>query len=145
MISGVKILKKSILPDNRGKIMHIIKSTDNFLENFGEVYCSTIYPNIVKGWHSHRCVTINYFVLIGSINFVLFDNRNGSSTKNQIQEIPMGQANNVLVSVPPLVWNGFKCTGLKEAFVLNIQNKPYNDNEVERLDPYKNDLINYNW
>ena len=88
-------------------------------------------------------MTINYFVLSGSIKFVLFDNRKNSTTKNQIQEIMMGDNNNVIVSVPPNVWNGFKCVGLKESYVLNIQDKPYDENEVSRLDPHDNEVINY--
>ena len=75
MISGVKILKKSIIADERGKIMHVLRSTDELLTTFGEVYCSTIFPNTIKGWHLHKCVTINYFVLSGNIKFVLYDNR----------------------------------------------------------------------
>ena len=145
MISGVKIIKKSIIADDRGRIMHVLRSTDNLLKDFGELYCSTVYPKIVKGWHLHKCVTINYFVLSGNIKFVLYDNREGSVTQNKIQEIIMGSSNNVLVSVPPFIWNGFKCLSDKESFVLNIQNKPYNDNEVLRVDPHKNDLIKYNW
>ena len=145
MISGVKIIKKSIIADDRGRIMHVLRSTDNLLKDFGELYCSTVYPKIVKGWHLHKFVTINYFVLSGSIKFVLFDNRKNSATKNQIQEIMMGDTNNVIVSVPPNVWNGFKGVGLKESYVLNIQDKPYDENEVSRLDPHDNALINYDW
>ena len=125
--------------------MHVLRSTDNLLKDFGELYCSTVYPKIVKGWHLHKFVTINYFVLSGSIKFVLFDNRKNSATKNQIQEIMMGDTNNVIVSVPPNVWNGFKGVGLKESYVLNIQDKPYDENEVSRLDPHDNALINYDW
>ena len=145
MISGVKIIKKSIIADDRGRIMHVLRSTDNLLKDFGELYCSTVYPKIVKGWHLHKFVTINYFVLSGSIKFVLFDNRKNSATKNQIQEIMMGDTNNVIVSVPPNVWNGFKGVGLKESYVLNIQDKPYDENEVLRLDPHDNAVINYDW
>ena len=145
MISGVKIIKKSIKADDRGRIMHVLRSTDNLLKDFGELYCSTVYPKIVKGWHLHKFVTINYFVLSGSIKFVLFDNRKNSATKNQIQEIMMGDTNNVIVSVPPNVWNGFKGVGLKESYVLNIQDKPYDENEVSRLDPHDNAVINYDW
>ena len=87
MISGVKIIKKSIIADDRGRIMHVLRSTDNLLKDFGELYCSTVYPKIVKGWHLHKFVTINYFVLSGSIKFVLFDNRKNSTTKNQIARL----------------------------------------------------------
>ena len=34
MISGVKLLKKSIIADDRGRIMHVLRSTDNLLKDF---------------------------------------------------------------------------------------------------------------
>ena len=145
MIVGVKINKRSVYSDERGRIIHMLKSTDSLLDSFGEIYCSTIFPAVVKGWHLHKSVTINYFVIRGNIKFVLYDGREGSSSQNQIQEIIMGESNNVIVSVPPNIWNGFKCISLKESYVVNIQNKPYDENEVLRMDPYGNDIIRYNW
>ena len=100
----------------------MLKSNEGILDEFGEIYCSTIYPRVVKGWHLHTRVTINYTVLKGNIKFVLYDGRDRSSTKNQIQEIILGDSNHIMVSVPPKIWNGFMCIGSEEAFVINIQN-----------------------
>jgi dTDP-4-dehydrorhamnose 3,5-epimerase len=75
MINGVIITPLKKIPDDRGKILHIMKNTDSCFEAFGEVYCSTIYPKVVKGWHLHKIMTLNYVVLKGKIKFVLFDAR----------------------------------------------------------------------
>ena len=144
MIEGVKIFDRSIISDDRGRIIHMLKSNEGILDEFGEIYCSTIYPRVVKGWHLHTRVTINYTVLKGNIKFVLYDGRDRSSTKNQIQEIILGDSNHIMVSVPPKIWNGFMCIGSEEAFVINIQNKPYNESEVTRVDPHNNN-IDYIW
>ena len=53
MIKDVIIKKMKKIPDDRGKILHIMKSSDSEYDKFGEVYCSKIYPKIVKGWHLH--------------------------------------------------------------------------------------------
>jgi len=42
MIEGVKIVPLKIFPDERGAIMHGVRS-DNILNPFGEVYFSKIY------------------------------------------------------------------------------------------------------
>lgn len=145
MIEGVQITSRKVIPDDRGKIMHIMKSSDNQFNTFGEVYCSTIYPGIVKGWHMHKKMTLNYVVLKGNIKFVLYDDRPESKTYQQIQEIIIGETQYVMVTVPPFVWNGFKGIGLEEAFVINFTDIPHDQEEIVRMDPHQNDLINYDW
>jgi dTDP-4-dehydrorhamnose 3,5-epimerase len=46
MIQGVQIAARKVIPDDRGKIMHIMKSADEQFKTFGEVYCSTVYPGV---------------------------------------------------------------------------------------------------
>jgi dTDP-4-dehydrorhamnose 3,5-epimerase len=145
MIEGVQITSRKVIPDDRGKIMHIMKSSDNQFNTFGEVYCSSIYPGVVKGWHMHKKMTLNYVVLKGNIKFVLYDDRPDSNTYKQIQEIVIGENQYVMVTVPPFVWNGFKGIGLEEAFVINFTDIPHNPDEIVRMDPHQNGIIKYNW
>ena len=145
MIEGVQITLRKVIPDDRGKIMHIMKSSDDQFITFGEVYCSTIYPGTVKGWHLHKRMTLNYIVLKGNIKFVLYDDRPGSTTYQQIQEIVIGENQYVMVTVPPFVWNGFKGIGLEEAFVINFTDIPHDPDEIVRMDPHQNEMIKYNW
>lgn len=145
MIEGVQITSRRIIPDDRGKIMHIMKSSDIQFNTFGEVYCSTVYPGVVKGWHMHKKMTLNYVVLKGNIKFVLYDDRPESKTYKQIQEIIMGENQYVMVTVPPFVWNGFKGIGTEEAFVINFTDIPHDAEEIVRMDPHQNGMITYNW
>src|SRR3546814_2698086 len=73
----------------------------------------------IKGWQIHKEVVLNYSVPHGNIKFVLYDDREGSPTKGQIQEVFLGPDNYCLVTVPPLVWNGFKGIGHEMALVAN--------------------------
>ena len=125
MINGVIVTPLRRIPDDRGKIMHIMKSSDQDFHSFGEVYCSTVYPGVVKGWHLHKEMTLNYVVLKGKIKFVLYDGRKDSSTYGETQEIYIGEDNYVRVTVPPFVWNGFMGLGLEEAFVINFTDIPH--------------------
>lgn len=145
MINGVIIKQLGRIPDDRGKILHIMKRSDDEFKTFGEVYCSTIYPGIVKGWHLHKEMTLNYVVLKGKIKFVLYDAREESPTFGKIQEIIIGEENYIRVTVPPMVWNGFKGVGLKESYVINFTDIPHDPNEIVRMDPHDNDTIKYNW
>jgi dTDP-4-dehydrorhamnose 3,5-epimerase len=145
MIKGVEVTNRRIIPDDRGKIMHIMKSTDPQFNTFGEVYCSTVYPGIVKGWHMHKEMTLNYVVLKGNIKFVLYDGRKDSPTYKEIQEVIIGENQYLMVTVPPFVWNGFKGIGLEEAIVINFTDIPHSAEEIVRMDPHHNDLISYDW
>ena len=81
----------------------------------------------------------------GKIKFVLFDSRKDSPTYGKIQEIYIGDDNYVRVTVPPLIWNGFMGTGLEESYVINFTDIPHDPNEIKRMDPHNNDIIDYDW
>ena len=51
MINGVQVIKLKQINDERGKIMHMLKSTDEHYNKFGEIYFSCAWPGTVKAWH----------------------------------------------------------------------------------------------
>ena len=135
MIDGVSVHQLQQIPDERGKIMHMLRSDDPYFERFGEIYFSVVYPGVVKGWHLHQVMTLNYAVVTGSVKLVLYDNRPASPTQGEFTELFPSEANYVLVTVPPLVWNGFKGVGTDAAIVANCATHPHDPDEIERLDP----------
>lgn len=143
-IHDVIITPLKRFPDERGTVMHIMKACEPGFKGFGEVYCSTIYPGVVKGWNLHSRVTLNYVVLAGMIKFVLYDDREGSPTRGEVREIFMGDRNYVRVTVPPGIWSGFQGIGMETAIVCNIIDEPHDPAEAEHCDPYNNS-IPYNW
>lgn len=144
MIAGVQITTLKQISDERGKIMHMLKNTDPYFKKFGEIYFSTVYPQAIKGWHIHEKMTLNYAVVVGMIKLVLYDDRNDSPTRREIMEIFIGQDNYQLVTIPPLVWNGFKGISIQPAVVANCSNIPHDLEEIKRLDPFSSQ-IPYNW
>ncbi len=144
MIEGVLIHPLRQIPDERGKVMHMLRTDDPHFEQFGEIYFSVVYPGVIKGWHLHKRMTINYAVPFGSIKLVLYDDREGSATRGETQEIFLGESNYALVRVPPNVWNGFKGIGLTQAVVANCATIPHDPAEIVRLDPFSK-KIPYDW
>jgi dTDP-4-dehydrorhamnose 3,5-epimerase len=144
MIDGVKIIPLKQILDERGKIMHMLRCNDEHFQSFGEIYFSCIYPGAIKGWHIHKEMTLNYAVPHGNIKFVLYDDRKNSQTKGELMELFLGPDNYCLVSVPPMVWNGFKGVGNEMAIVANCSSIPHDSNEIDRLDPFDKS-IPYNW
>ena len=144
MIDGVAIHPLRQIPDERGKVMHMLKSTDPHFDRFGEIYFSMVYPYVVKGWHRHSRMTIHYAVPVGMIKLVLYDDRPDSRTRGEIQELFIGDSNYCLVKVPPMIWNGFKGIAAGPALVANCATIPHDPAEIERLDPFKSH-IPYDW
>ncbi|GFP23902.1 dTDP-4-dehydrorhamnose 3,5-epimerase, partial [Candidatus Hakubella thermalkaliphila] len=108
MIDGVKIKKLRVIPDERGFLMEMLRSDDEIFEKFGQVYVTAGYPGVVKGWHYHRKQTDYFTVVKGMAKVVLYDGREGSPTHGEINEFFMGDMNQILLKIPPLVMHGFK-------------------------------------
>ncbi len=144
MIDGVQVVPLRKIPDERGTIMHMLRSSDPHFEQFGEIYFSVVNPGVIKAWHLHKEMILNYAVISGMIKFVLYDDRDHSPTRGEVQEIFIGDNNYVLVKVPPMVYNGFKGIGMQPAIVANCASIPHDTNEIERVDPFANN-IPYQW
>ena len=85
MIQGVSIHPLKQIPDERGKVMHMLRRDDPWFEKFGEIYFSVVYPGVIKGWHLHKVMVLNYAVVSGAIKLVLYDDRDGSPSKGEVQ------------------------------------------------------------
>ena len=146
MIYGVIVKKLKVIPDERGRLMEIFRADDNFFEKFGQVYMTSAYPGVVKGWHYHKKQSDNMTVVRGMMKIVLYDSRKESVTFGEINEIFAGYANPVLVHIPPFVYHGFKCISENEAIVINAPTEVYHYSEPDefRLPAHNND-IPYNW
>lgn len=144
MIDGVLIKPLRQIPDERGKIMHMVRADDPHFEKFGEIYFSIVYPNVIKGWHLHTKMTLNYAVVSGMIKLVLYDIRKESPTKGELQELYIGVDNYALVKIPPGIYNGFKGIGVEPAIVANCSDIPHDPEEIQRMDPFSKD-IPYDW
>ena len=77
---------------------------------------------------------------------VLYDSREDSPTKGEVNEFFLGDHNPILLQIPPMVYHGFKCISEREAIVINCPTEAYqykNPDEY-RVDPHTND-IPYDW
>lgn len=146
MIDGVKVKHLKVFADERGRLAEILRADDDLYIKFGQVYMSTAYPGVIKGWHYHRFQIDNFAVVKGMIKLVLFDSREKSPSYRQIDEFFMGEHNPILVQIPNLIYHGFKCVGEEEAILINCVTELYNAKEPDeiRLDPFDK-AIPYDW
>lgn len=144
MIEGVIVTPLKQILDERGKVMHMLRSDSPVFTQFGEIYFSSVYPGAIKAWHIHKKMSLNYAVPHGKIKFVLYDDRPSSTTCGEVQEIFLGPDSYNLVTVPHMVWTGFKGIGIEAAIVANCATIPHDPDEIDRKPAFDPD-IPYDW
>jgi len=146
MIEGVKLKDLKVIPDERGRLMEILRADDELFEKFGQVYMTTAYPGVVKAWHYHKKQVDNMTVVKGMMKIALYDARKDSPTYSEVNEFFLGDHNFKLIQIPKMVYHGFKCISQEEAIVVNIPTEVYDYKNPDeyRVDPYEND-IPYDW
>jgi dTDP-4-dehydrorhamnose 3,5-epimerase len=146
MIDGVKVKPLRVIADERGRLMELLRADDPEFIAFGQVYMTTVRPGVVKAWHFHKKQTDAMAVVSGMAKIVLYDAREGSPTRGEVNEFFAGEHNPILVRIPHGVYHGMKGVGEREAIIVNTVTEPYNRSKPDefRLDPHDNE-IPYDW
>jgi len=146
LIDGVRTKPLKVVPDERGRLMEMLRADDDLFLKFGQVYVTAAYPGAVKAWHYHERQTDHFVCVSGMMKVVLYDDREGSPTRGVINEFFIGDHNPLLVQIPPLVFHGFKCISEQEALVVNIPTEVY---DYAKPDEFRIDAhdprIPYDW
>ena len=146
MIEGVRTKPLKLIPDERGMLMEILRADDDLFQKFGQVYMTTAYPGVVKGWHYHKVQWDHFVCVSGMVKLVLYDDRGGSKTHGEVAEFFLGIRNPMLVAIPPGVYHGFKCVGDRECVMLNIPTEPYHHAKPDEFrKPWDDPSIPYDW
>lgn len=146
LINGVTTKPLKIHADERGRLMEMLRSDDEIFEKFGQVYLTTAYPGVVKAWHYHMHQTDHFTCVSGMMKVVLYDAREGSSTRGVINEFFIGDFNPTLVKIPAGVYHGFKCISDREAIIINVPTTTYNYEKPDefRISAHSSE-IPYDW
>lgn len=106
--------------------------------------------NVVKAWHYHHVQYDWWYVALGQIEAVLYDNRPESPSYKQKMILIMGDAQEyggetreICVRIPPGVLHGLKVLS-EYAHLFYITSEVYNPEEEGRL-PYNSDLVPHQW
>jgi len=146
MIQGVLTHKLRLIPDERGRLMEILRTDWDFPKPIGQVYMTTNYPGVVKAWHYHTKQTDQMTCVKGMIKVVLYDGRKDSPTKGEIMEFFVGEFNPMMVVIPPGVYHGWKCISESESVVVNCPDQLYDyKNPDEHRAAHDDPEIGYNW
>lgn len=146
MIEGVFTRPLKTVADERGWLTEILRNDWEHFKKFGQVYVTAAYPQVVKAWHMHKKQTDNMACIKGMVKLVLYDCRKNSETKDETNELTIGERNLLLVHIPSEVWHGFKTISEDYALILNVPTELYDYKQPDehRLPP-DTDKIPYDW
>ncbi|HTJ10970.1 MAG TPA: dTDP-4-dehydrorhamnose 3,5-epimerase family protein [Dinghuibacter sp.] len=145
-IDGVVHTPLRRIVDERGMVMHHLNHLSPTFKGFEESYISKTYPGKLKAWKLHRKMTQNFCVPVGRMHFVLFDARDDSPTKGEINEFVLDDADQyALLCIPPGIWYGFECLGIETALIVNVSNVYYDPTEALKLDPFDASIPYSGW
>ncbi|MCW5941201.1 MAG: dTDP-4-dehydrorhamnose 3,5-epimerase family protein [Fimbriimonadaceae bacterium] len=139
VIPGVLVRSLKRFSDARGWLMELFREDelpDGFRPAMG--YLSVTKPGVARGPHEHVDQTDGFAFLSGSYRLYLWENRPDRAPAKL--ELEVGEANPVLVLVPPGVVHAYKNVGDAEAFVLNVPNRLYaGRNRAEPVDEIRHE------
>ena len=146
LIDGVVIKDLKVIPDERGWLMEILRNDDPFFQKFGQLYMTVAYPGAVKGWHYHKQQTDHFCCVKGMLKVVLYDDREGSPTRGEVNEFFIGEKRPQLIRIPAGVLHGMKGVGVEPALLINVPDQVYDyaDPDEFRVPPHDND-VPYDW
>jgi dTDP-4-dehydrorhamnose 3,5-epimerase len=146
VVNGVKTKQLKSIPDERGRVMEMLRCDDELFTTFGQAYMTSTYPQVVKAWHYHREQTDNFVVVRGMLKLVCYDAREKSPRRGELNEFFIDEHNNLLVQIPAGVYHGWKCISETEAIIINIASEPYNHQQPDEFrQPYNWPDIPYDW
>jgi dTDP-4-dehydrorhamnose 3,5-epimerase len=96
-IQGVLVTRLRVHVDERGRLMEILRRDDPAFRAFGQVYMTSVFQGVVKGWHYHREQWDHFAVVHGTVKMVLYDRRPDSASKGELMELYPGVHNPMLV------------------------------------------------
>ena len=147
-IHDVKVRDLQVNADQRGHLVEVFRNDWDGYEIDPEMsYYSMTYPGVVRAWHRHLEGQIDHFVCPkGRITVGIYDDRDGSSTRGELDTFVIGEHNQKVIRIPGDCWHGFKAIGDEPAFLINYPTNlyDYEDPDEERI-PYDDDRIPYDW
>lgn len=147
MIEGVKVKKLVKHCDDRGFFAELVRDDEpELLSKFGQASCSMSYPGVIKAFHYHEKQDDLWFFPSGNAQVVLFDLREGSSTKGETDVYYMGEENPIMLLIPKGVAHGYRVLGQKPATILYFTTESYNPiNPDEKRIDWDDSEIGFSW
>lgn len=147
LIDGVAIVEVRNVPKAQGHLTEVFRQDWSTLPApVDQVFQVVMNPGGLSAWHAHERTTDRLFVTHGLVRIALFDGREDSATRGQVNEFKFGAIRPALVTIPPRVWHGVQNIGTGTAAVLNIVDRAYDYEHPDHWRvPHDSPAIPFRW
>lgn len=126
LINGVKTREVRNVVTGNGITTELYRVDWGFVDGtVQQVIHVALRGNAVSAWHQHRERWDYLFVVGGHLRVVLYDPREDSPTRGQVDVFHLSPARPVLVAVPPWVWHGVQNLSGDISTFVNMFDRPY--------------------
>lgn len=145
MIEGVEMKELVSHEDERGFFREILRDTDGIArEGWAQASHSLMHPGVAKAWHVHPTQIDWWYVPAGDLKVGLYDLREGSPTRGQLEELFLGEHYPArLLKIPAGVAHGCRAIG-GTTHLIYFTSRTYDPGEEGRL-PHDDPSIGYDW
>jgi dTDP-4-dehydrorhamnose 3,5-epimerase len=146
MLSGIKIYDLKTNVDERGFFAELFRQDWKDLlgeDSIVQANLSYSYPGMIRAWHRHSRGQVDYFIVLeGSLKVCAYDDKQGSQTRGQLDEILVAGRKLQVVRVPGHYWHGTKALGDRPALTVYCVNRMYDvKNPDEERRPWNDPAI----
>jgi dTDP-4-dehydrorhamnose 3,5-epimerase len=145
MIEGVEVRSLVTHSDERGFFREVVRNTEGIVrEGWAQMSHSLMHSGVAKAWHVHPTQIDWWYVPVGDLKVALYDLREGSRTRGELQEFLLGDHYEAqLLKIPAGVAHGCKAIG-DCAHLVYLTSSVYDSEEEGRI-PHDDPGIGYDW
>lgn len=145
MIEGVELKDLVSHQDERGYFREILRNTDDIArEGWAQASHALMHPGVAKAWHVHLTQIDWWYVPVGDLKVALYDLREGSPTRGELQELFLGEHYDARVlKIPAGVAHGCRAIG-GATHLVYFTSRTYDPAEEGRL-AHDDPAIGYDW
>jgi len=108
VIKDVKKIDLIAHVDDRGYLIEILRSSDDYFTKFGQVYLvGNFARGVIRAFHKHNVLWDFFFISHGAAKFIFVDDRENSPTYKEVNTFVVSSRNPSLLVVPPGVYHGW--------------------------------------
>jgi dTDP-4-dehydrorhamnose 3,5-epimerase len=132
MIEGVKLVEVPRFEDERGRLIQIYEEEES-LPKAKRIYIVKNWDkSTIRAFHKNFSETKYFFVISGTVKFILVDDRPQSPTYRQQEKIILTSEKPAVLIVPPEIYNGWKAL-TDDALLLGIADTTMTEHKDERV------------
>lgn len=143
MIDGLVVERLKVVPRTEGELVEVLAPAADADTGIRNIHVSTIYPGEIKAWHFHPEKRETLVCLAGMLKLVFYDDREGSPSRGELQEVFSGELDYRRVVIPPGLKHAARAYGGERARVLVLSDRPFDPDAPDKtvVEP----PVDYEW